>query len=226
MKYKLLRFSLLSMLVMLFGGLSLAAILDTENSEKSETLTPSTKTGYEELTVIKAGTSSTGSELEISKGNIVVTSNLGYIKDHEMTVYKNGSMTIGFKEGIDAHITKVELTVRNYHFSKPEGWTSVYTNDVTTKFDSSDETETFTTDATDKTSLTISNAASGKTTIKAITVYYVNDSAGGNDPEEEESIANPYTYTFEAKVFDSMDQTIKLAGASWTLNMTCNIEDS
>jgi len=175
MKYRLLRLSLLSMLVMLFGGFSLAAILEATGNEEQETLTLNTAAGYAELTVTNAGTSGSGSAMEFSKGDIVVTSEKGYIKDHEMTIYAGGTMTVGFTAGTNAHITKVELTVKNYHFAKPEGWTSEYSNDVTTKINS-DETETFTTDATDKTSFTISNASSGKTTVKKIVVTYVKDS--------------------------------------------------
>ncbi|MBR6963384.1 MAG: Ig-like domain-containing protein [Prevotella sp.] len=194
MKYKLLRFSLLSMLVMLFGGLASA-------SSETETLTTNTTSGYAELTVTKAGTSSTGSDLEISKGDIVVTSDKGYIKDHEMTVYKGGTMNIGFKSGVSAYITKVELTVKNYHFAKPDGWTAEYTNDVTTKIDQADETETFTTNATDKTSFTISNAAGGKTTVKVIKVYYEKSASVDNriatsitfDPETAELEADVNT---------------------------------
>ena len=167
MKYRLLRLSLLSMLVMLFGGFSLAAILEATGNEEQETLTLNTAAGYAELTVTNAGTSGSGSAMEFSKGDIVVTSEKGYIKDHEMTIYAGGTMTVGFTAGTNAHITKVELTVKNYHFAKPEGWTSEYSNDVTTKINS-DETETFTTDATDKTSFTISNASSGKTTVKKL----------------------------------------------------------
>ncbi|MBR1934367.1 MAG: carboxypeptidase regulatory-like domain-containing protein, partial [Prevotella sp.] len=165
---KTLRFSLLSLLMLLCGTLF---------AQKQETLTPSTASGYSELTVTEAGTSGTGSATKVSKGDIVVTSDIGYIKDHEMTVYKNGTMTVAFKEGVNAHITKVELVVKNYHFAKPEGWTAEYSNDVTAKINT-DETETFTTDATDVTSFVISNASPGKTTVKAITVYYEENGGG------------------------------------------------
>lgn len=233
MKYKLLRFSLMCILAMLFGGFSIAAILGTDGNELTETLTPSTQEGYAELTVTKTGTSGTGSDLEVSKGDIVVTSGLGYIKDHEMTIYKNGSMTIGFKSGLNAHITKVELTVKNYHFAKPEGWTAEYSNDVETKFTSA-ETETFTTEGTNIKSFTISNAAGGKTTVNVITVHYVIDSTGGGEPGgdepggeepgEDEGIASPYTYTFTAKVFDAKEQSKELEGVKWALKMTCTDE--
>lgn len=230
MKYKLLRFSLMCILAMFFGGFSIAAILGTNGNELTETLTPSTQAGFAELTVTETGTSGTGSALVVSKGDIIVTSDLGYIKDHEMTVYKNGSMTIGFKSGVNAHITKVELTVKNYHFAKPEGWTAEYSNDVTTKI-SNAETEVFTTSTTDKTSFSISNAAGGKTTVNVITVYYVIDSTGGGEsggdepggeePGGDESIANPYTYTFTAKVFEAKEQSNELEGVNWALKMTC-----
>lgn len=172
---KTLRFSLLSLLVMLCGTLFA--------EDQSETLTMSTASGYAELTVTKAGTSGSGGELEISKGNITVTSGLGYIKDHEMTIYKNGSMTITLNEALKAHITKVEMTVKNYHFKSPDGWTAGDTYPYATTDDkiNSDQQEVFTTDATDRTSFTISNAAPGKTTVKVITVYYAANASGGDN---------------------------------------------
>ena len=142
-----------------------------ENTPYEETLTPSTEVGYDELTVVKPGTSGTGSELEIQKGDIVVCSDRGYIKDHEMTVYKGGTMTIGFKDGIDAYITKVELVVRNYHFAKPSGWAAEYSNDLTTII-FEDVEETFTTTATNKSSITLFDDKSGKVTVKQIIVSY------------------------------------------------------
>lgn len=170
MKYKQLRFSLLCMLVMLCGGYTWA------QEQLSETLTPGTKDGYAELTVNKTGVASTGGDLEVAKGDIVVTSALGYIKEKELTIYKNGSMTIGFKDGVEGYITKVELTVKNYHFATPNastGWTAGGTYDNTTKFTDRTENEVFTTTATDKNSFTISNASGGKTTVTEITVSYV-----------------------------------------------------
>ena len=152
-----------------------------------ETLTLNTAAGYAELTVTKPGTSSTGGDMEFSKNDIVVTSETGYIKDHEMNIYKNGSMTIALAKGVDAHITKVELTVKNYHFAKPEGWTSVYTNDVPDKFQS-DETETFTAPDNQQTSLTVSNASSGKTVVKVIKVTYVANSGEDPEPSTEKTV--------------------------------------
>ena len=169
MKYKHLRFSLLSMLLMLCGGLAWA-------DEKTETLTPNTSEGYAELNVVKAGTSGTGGELEIQKGDIVVTSDKGYIKNHEMSVYKTGQMTVGLKAGVDAYITKVVLTVRNYHFAKASsGWLNSFTNDTEDKFADSKvtATETITAKTEDKTSLTLTNDKNGKVTVNAIAVPYV-----------------------------------------------------
>lgn len=231
MKYRLLRFSLLSMLVMLFGGLSIAAILEG-SSEKTGTIDLS---DFANLTVTKAGTSTTGGDMEVSKGDIVVTSALGYAKSGEMSIYKNGSMTIGFKQGVIAHITKAEITLSNsYPFVEPADWSTSYTLDgesvtaSTTAKVTNQTIQTFTTTASDISSLKLTNASNGKTGIRKIVVYYVVDSStgGGDDPGEEEGIANPYTYTFESKVFDSKTQTKELAGANWTLNMTCGDETS
>ena len=213
MKYKLLRFSLLSVLIMLCGGLSLAAILEATGNEEQETLTLNTAAGYAELTVTTAGTSGTGSAMEFSKGDIVVTSDKGYIKDHEMTIYKSGTMTVGFKEGISAYITKVELTVKNYHFAKPAGWTAEYSNDVTSKIDS-DETETFTTDATDKTSFTISNASSGKTTVKAIKITYVKEGTADTRVATSITLVNPTTKAAVGDIVSLPSAELKAADES------------
>ena len=101
---------------------------------------------------------------------------------------------------------------------------------MTTKI-SNAETEVFTTSAADKTSFSISNAAGGKTTVNVITVHYVIDSTGGGEsggdepggeePGGDEGIANPYTYTFTAKVFDAKEQSNELEGVNWALKMTC-----
>lgn len=213
MKYKLLRFSLLSVLVMLCGGLSLAAILEATGNEEQETLTLNTAAGYAELTVTTAGTSGTGSAMEFSKGDIVVTSDKGYIKDHEMTIYKEGTMIVGFKEGISAYITKVELTVKNYHFAKPAGWTAEYSNDVTEKINN-DETETFTTDATDKTSFTISNASSGKTTVKAIKITYVKEGTADNRVSTSITLVNPTTKAAVGDIVSLPSAELKAADES------------
>ncbi|MBR2238413.1 MAG: Ig-like domain-containing protein [Prevotella sp.] len=42
---------------------------------------------------------------------------------------------------------------------------------------------------------------------------------------ELEELANPYTYTFEQKVFDAKSQTKTLKAATWELNVTCDDVD-
>ena len=42
---------------------------------------------------------------------------------------------------------------------------------------------------------------------------------------EPEELANPYTYTFEQKVFDAKSQTKTLKAATWELNVTCDDVD-
>ena len=176
--FKTLRFTLVSLLMMLCGTVFA--------EDKEETLTLGTTAGYAELTVDKAGANSTGAEMSFSKGDIVVTSDLGYIKDHEMTIYKNGTMTISLKEGVNAHITKVELIVKNYHFAGTDDtdWTPGDTYAYATSNDkiSSNEDESYTTTATDKKSLTVKNASPGKTTVNTIKVYYTTDA--NSEPEQ------------------------------------------
>ena len=183
MKYRLLRLSLLSMLVMLFGGGIYAtfraagdehtAVVDLANFNNEDK-------GYE---VVKAGTSSTGGDLEISLTDISLTSSLGYAKKDEMSIYKTGSLTISLKDGVSAHITKIVVTLSNsYPFVEPEGWTTTYMDANGEAIEASTaakvankSVQTFTTDATDIKSLTLSNASNGKTGIRKIAITYVED---------------------------------------------------
>ena len=175
MKYRLLRLSLLSMLVMLFGGAGdeHTAVVDLANFNNEDK-------GYE---VVKAGTSSTGGDLEISLTDISLTSSLGYAKKDEMSIYKTGSLTISLKDGVSAHITKIVVTLSNsYPFVEPEGWTTTYMDANGEAIEASTaakvankSVQTFTTDATDIKSLTLSNASNGKTGIRKIAITYVED---------------------------------------------------
>lgn len=144
----------------------------------SKTLTMNTAAGYAELTVTKAGTNSTGGDFEISKDGIIVTSDKGYIKDHEMTIYKTGVMKVSLGETLAGnHITKVVLNVSNYHFSPSvDGWTAGDTYQTTSKI-SGDNAEEFTPSSNDKTYIVFTNVSAGKTTVKSITVYYATAAA-------------------------------------------------
>lgn len=126
------------------------------------------------ITVTSPGTSSTGGNMNISQGDVVVTSELGYAKKGEMSIYKSGSLTIALSENVTGYITKVVLTLTNsYNFDEPGGdWASDYSTPGTSVKVAKGETETFTTTATDKTSLTLHNSAAGKTGISKIVVEY------------------------------------------------------
>ena len=169
MKYNYLRMMLLGMLVMLCGT-SFA-------EDKTETI-DLVGNAWDNITVTAGGTSSTGGNMNISQGDIVVTSGLGYAKKGEMSIYKNGSLTIALSENVTGYITKVVLTLTNsYNFDEPGGdWTSDYSTPGTSAKVAKGETETFTTTATDKTSLTLNNNAGGKTGISKIYVEYVSAS--------------------------------------------------
>lgn len=190
---------------------------------KNETLTPSTGDGYAELTITKAGTNSSGGDLEISKNDIVVTSALGYIKPNEMTIYKNGSMTVALKDDVDAYITKVELTVKNYHFASTDDtdWTAGDTYAYATSNDkiNSDEGEVYTTTSTDKKSFTIKNASPGKTTVKAIKVYYTTATATPDPTPNPE----PYAVDFNT-VITTSDHAFQVA-SNWR-HIVGSYEDS
>ena len=182
MNYKLLRYSLLSMLVVLCGGVFAAF---QEDEPLTETLTFNTAAGYAELTVVKAGAQDTGGEMEFSKGVITVTSDKGLVKDHSFAVYKTGVMNVILASSANAHITKVEMTLSNcYPFAEPTGWTTTYSTDYT--YDSSTKvaagtTVTYTTTATDITSLTFTNASGGKTDLRKMIVYYVKEASAEVD---------------------------------------------
>lgn len=166
MKYNYLRLMLLSMLVMLCGV--------TFAEDKNVTI-DLVGNAYNEDIVTSEGTSSTGGNMVLNTGDVVVSSALGYVKKGEMSIYKNGSLTIALSENVTGHLTKVVLTLTNsYNFNEPGGdWTSVYSTEGTSAKVAKGSTETFTTTATNITSLTLQNAANGKTGISKIEVEYV-----------------------------------------------------
>lgn len=175
----------------------------------SKTLTMNTAAGYAELTVTKAGTSSTGGDFEISKDGIIVTSDKGYIKDHEMTIYKTGVMKVCLGETLAGnHITKVVLNVSNYHFSPSvDGWTAGDTYQTTDKI-TGDNAEEFTPSSNDKTYIVLTNVSTGKTTVKSITVYYAADAA----PNPEPAPAG-YTVDFNKAITTSSHDFV--LGSNW-----------
>ena len=172
MKYNYLRLMLLSMFVMLCGT-SFA-------EDKVETI-DLVGDAWDNITVSAAGVSSTGGNMNISQGDVVVTSELGYAKKGEMSIYKKGSLTIALSENVVGYITKVELTLTNsYNFEEPGGeWTSEYSTPGTSSKVAKGETETFTTTATNLTSLTLHNDAAGKTGLTKIVVEYTQTASSG-----------------------------------------------
>ena len=221
MKYKLLRFSLLSVLVMLCGGAFAlmaqagdehTAVVDLANFEKADK-------GYD---VAKAGTSGTGGEMEITTSDISLTSSLGYAKKSEMSIYKNGSLTISLKEGISAHITKVVVTLSNsFPFVEPTGWTTTYTDkdgatiEASTAAKVADKSvQTFTTEATDITSLTLSNASTGKTGIRKIAITYIEDSQTDNRVSTSITLVNPTTKAAVGDIVSLPSAELKAADES------------
>lgn len=136
---------------------------------------------WDNITVSAAGVSSQGGNMNISQGDVVVTSELGYAKKGEMSIYKTGSLTIALSENIVGYITKVELTLTNsYNFEEPGGeWTSEYSTPGTSSKVAKGETETFTTTATNLTSLTLHNDAAGKTGLTKIVVEYTQTASSG-----------------------------------------------
>lgn len=164
MKYNYLRFMLLSMLVMLCGT-SFA-------EDKVETI--DLVNAYSDDIVVSAGIKSDGGNMHVAQGDVVVTSSKGFVQKNEMSIYKNGSMTISLSENVVGYITKVELTLTNsYNFDEPGGdWSSVYSTPGTNAKVAKGSTETFTTTATNLTSLTLQNTAGGKTGLSKIVVEY------------------------------------------------------
>ena len=188
------------------------AVVDLANFEKADK-------GYD---VVKPGTSGTGGEMEITTSDISLTSSLGYAKKSEMSIYKNGSLTISLKEGISAHITKVVVTLSNsFPFVEPTGWTTTYTDkdgaaiEASTAAKVADKSvQTFTTEATDITSLTLSNASTGKTGIRKIAITYVEDSQTDNRVATSITLVNPTTKAAVGDIVSLPSAELKAADES------------
>lgn len=144
-----------------------------------ETLTLTTTTGIEEVTVTKQGASGVGGDLELSKGDITVTSSLGYFKgsgSDGIQIYKNGSMNVSVPSTMK--ITKIVLTYAGtcYPFVEDAD------NDL--KLSSKGQTDgqqdaTYTIDSP-ASSITFTNNATGQTKVRKIVVTY--SASGGSTP--------------------------------------------
>ena len=139
-----------------------------------------------------------------------------------MSIYKNGSLTISLKEGISAHITKVVVTLSNsFPFVEPTGWTTTYTDkdgaaiEASTAAKVADKSvQTFTTEATDITSLTLSNASTGKTGIRKIAITYVEDSQTDNRVATSITLVNPTTKAAVGDIVSLPSAELKAADES------------
>ena len=207
MKYKLLRFSLIGIFAMLWGM----------TFAQDETITFS-ELGLENGLAIAANETIKGTDVQIqvSKGS-GSTAPAYYTTGAALRLYGGNTMTVTSNTKT---IVKVVFTFNG----------SNNLNDPTVSpgsYDSS--TSTWTGDASQITFTR--GGTSGHARIQKMEFYFSSENGQGGDPqdpgtnEDPEELANPYTYTFESKVFDAKSQTKTLSLADWELNVTCEDAD-
>ena len=203
MKYKLLRFSLIGIFAMLWGM----------TFAQDETITFS-ELGLENGLAIAANETIKGTDVQIqvSKGS-GSTAPAYYTTGAALRLYGGNTMTVTSNTKT---IVKVVFTFNG----------SNNLNDPTVSpgsYDSS--TSTWTGDASQITFTR--GGTSGHARIQKMEFYFSSENGQGGDPqdpgtnEDPEELANPYSYTFESKVFDAKSQTKTLSLADWELNVTC-----
>ena len=168
--------SLLKTMLLLFALIAGSSSVWAQSGETTQTLTFNTAAGQAKLTIVKAGTSSTGGDMELRQSIFVLTSALGYDKSNELNIYKSGSLTISLADGSNGYIKSVKVTYANsYPFATPAGWTA--TSDVdswsSTSKISAGKYVTYSTTATTNSSVTLTNNGNGKTTPRSIEITYV-----------------------------------------------------
>ncbi len=131
------------------------------------------------ITLVKAGTSSTGGDMEFRQGYFRLTSAKGYCdlsKSSNMNIYSGGTLTVGFIDGVDGYIKSVKVTYPNcYPFGTPAGWsaTSDQSSWSATSKMTSGKYIKYSTEATNISSVDLTNSATGKTNPQRIEITYV-----------------------------------------------------
>ena len=145
-------------------------------ADETHTSAFTTAAGQAALDIVKAGTSSTGGDMELRQGYFVFTSAKGYDKSNELSIYTKGTLNISLISGVNGYIKSVKVTYANsYPFKTPTDWSA--TSDQTSWSYSSKITAgkyvQYSTDATNVTSVDLVNDASGKTGPRTIEITYV-----------------------------------------------------
>ena len=151
----------------IFAALLFAGSMMAE--EKSEAFDFSSN-GFNAITVTAAGASGNGSNYEFSKGEITVKGTVGYIASGKCYVYKNGTMVVSVG-GATIDSVKVTYASDCYPFKEavPTGGSSTTKTTAQSTVKYVPETE--------GNSVSFTNAAAGKTDLKAMTVYYATTGA-------------------------------------------------
>ena len=145
-------------------------------ADETETSPFSTAAGQAALDIVKAGTSSTGGDLELKQGYFTYTSAKGYDKSNELNIYAGGTLTITLDASVNGYIKSVKVTYTNsYPFETPTGWsaTSDQSPWSTDSKMSAGKYIQYSTDATNVTSVDLVNKAGGKTGPRTIEITYV-----------------------------------------------------
>ena len=153
----------------IFAALLFAGSLMAE--QKSEAFDFSSN-GFSAITVSTPGTNSTGSNYEFSQGEVTVTGTVGYITSGKCYVYKTGTMVISAGGAIIDSV-KVSYISECYPFAEafPED------GSATTKTPKSVVTTVMFVPTLAADSVKFTNAASGKTGLANMTVYYTTTGA-------------------------------------------------
>ena len=154
----------------IFSLLAAVLMVGSMWASQADTLVFSTADGWNAITVDSAGVTSTGANYGFRKGNISVTGTIGFcnVSSKKMIVYKNGTMVIAATANIDS----IKITYNNscYPFAEalPEGGSATSKTSAITTVSYVPTTA--------GTSCTFTNAASGKTEVRDLTVYYAEGS--------------------------------------------------
>lgn len=137
-----------------------------------ETLTLATADGIKEITVVKKGTSGSGGDMELTKGDITVTSSAGYFAGsgtNGIQIYKNGTMTVSVPA--TKKITKIVLTYAGSCYPFEDDADEELT--LSTKGQTDGQQDATYTISAPGQSVTFTNNSAGQTKVKKMVVTYV-----------------------------------------------------
>ena len=214
MKYKLLRLSFIALLAMLWG----TAFANQVTMKYSGTETTS-MTGGNDADLL--GLNAREWSVIGNSGASTYYPGLNKAGNFRLYFHKNGANTITVTSLTGATINYISMSFTGTDYSN----VSVIANGETV------------TAVDDKWTINCSSFVLGNANtenvqvqIKELVIDYTpssgqGDNPGTGDPEDPEELANPYSYIFEGKIFDTKSQTKTLNVANWELNVTSEDPD-